>query len=222
MSGYFCPICENEHDGFLPHGGNPPRPNRRCPICNSNHRQRLAWLFLGKYSNLHDGSPKRMLHVAPEPRLSERFRRIESLDYLSCDLEPGVAMAQVDITEMQFPDDSFDVIYCSHVLEHIPQDRKAMAEMYRVLRKGGWALILVPLRGDVTHEDETIVSPEDRERVFLQADHVRHYGRDIIKRLEDAGFAVREYSAPEIAGDVPLHSLGLTDNLNAHLFFCTK
>ncbi len=114
----FCRMEETRHG-----------PIAGAPYATPNHRQRLAWMFLRKYSNLHDGLPKRMLHVAPEPRLSERFRRIDRLDYLSCDLEPGVAMAQVDITDMQFPDEFIrhDLLQ-SRPWSTFQQDRKPMAE----------------------------------------------------------------------------------------------
>jgi ubiquinone/menaquinone biosynthesis C-methylase UbiE len=99
-------------------------------------------------------------------------------------------MVKMDITDIQYPDNSFDVVYCSHVLEHVPDDRKAMRELARVLKPTGWAILAVPIFNEKTFEDPTITSPEERERVFRQSDHVRIYGRDFVDRLRESGFDV--------------------------------
>ena len=134
-----------------------------------------------------------MLHVAPEPALAPKFRAIPGLDYLSGDLDPAAAMVQMDITDIRYPDNSFDVIYCSHVLEHVPDDRRAMRELARVLKPGGWAVLAVPLREHAlaTFEDPTITDPKNRDRFFGQSDHVRWYSAsDFQRRLEESGFSV--------------------------------
>ena len=112
------------------------------------------------------------------------------LDYLTADSEPGRGMVVMDLTGIKYPDNSFDVIYCSHVLEHIQDDRKAMSELHRVLRPGGWALLQVPIILEKTFEDPSVQTPEERKRVFGQSDHVRAYGKDYRDRLEQAGFVV--------------------------------
>ena len=134
---------------------------------------------------------KKMLHVAPEEQLSRLFGSALGIDYLSADLLSSNAMIRMDIMDIQYPDETFDVIYCSHVLEHVSDDRKAMRELHRVLRTGGWAILQVPIStAEVTFEDPKITRPKERERAFGQFDHVRRYGADYKDRLEDAGFSV--------------------------------
>ncbi len=164
-----------------------------CPYCLSRPRHRTAYRFFHERTDLFDGRPKRMLHVAPEAALAPKFREIPGLDYLSGDLNPAAAMVQMDITDIRYPDNSFDVIYCSHVLEHVPDDRRAMRELARVLKPGGWAVLAVPLREHAlaTFEDPTITDPQNRDRFFGQWDHVRWYSAsDFRRRLEEAGFTV--------------------------------
>lgn len=169
----------------------PNRANARCPNCGARERHRHLWLFLQHKTNLLSDR-LRVLHVAPERILEKRLKSQPNLDYVSVDLARRRATVKADITGLPFPENSFDVILCSHVLEHVVDDRKAMRELHRVLRPSGWAAIMVPIkwRRDQTFEDPTVVAPRDRERVFGQADHVRIYGRDFTSRLEEAGFRV--------------------------------
>ncbi len=218
---YYCPLCERNIESFLSHG-NPSRPQRRCPVCKSNRRNRMAWLFLKRFTNLFDGTPKRFLHFAPESRLERRLREIPNLDYLSADLNEQRAMVAVDIRDIPYPACSFDAIYCSHVLEHVPEDRSAMQEIYRVLRPGSWALVLVPIQGEHTFEDPTVTTPEERVRLFGQVDHVRRYGRDIADRLREAGFRVSVYSTLQIAGEDGVERFGLHAGDSGVVFFCEK
>jgi SAM-dependent methyltransferase len=165
------------------------RPEAKCPICGSLERHRLMWLYMTQKTSLFDGNPKKMLHVAPEPQLSLLIQQADYIDYLSADLSAPNAMVKMDITDIQYPDNTFDVVYCSHVLEHVQDDRKAMGEFYRVLKPGGWAILQVPIY-DTTFEDPTVISPKERERLFGQHDHVRQYGPDYKDRLMEAGFSV--------------------------------
>jgi SAM-dependent methyltransferase len=170
----------------------PNRANARCPNCGARDRQRYLWLYLERKTNLLVDR-LRVLHFAPERIFEEWLESRPNLDYVSTDLERERATVKADITDLPFPDDSFDVLLCSHVLEHVVDDRKAMRELYRVLRPSGWALVLVPIdfiRSE-TFEDPAVVAPAERERLFGQDDHVRVYGRDFPARLEEAGFTVR-------------------------------
>jgi SAM-dependent methyltransferase len=159
-------------------------------------------MYFNRSTNLNDGSPKVMLHFAPETELQRKFRSIPGVRYLSADLASPHAMQRIDITAIDWPDASFDIIYCSHVLEHVPDDRRAMSEMFRVLRPGGLVLIQVPFSVARAVEDLSVTDPAERERLFWQSDHVRLYGPDITDRLVAAGFDVNvvfphEYVQPE-------------------------
>jgi SAM-dependent methyltransferase len=187
----YCPVCESRCRRFLSHG--PPSRRVRdavCPVCLSHPRLRLAWLFLSTRTDLLDGRPKRLLHVAPEPALTRRLRNARDIEIVSADLDSPHARIVLDITRIDMADASFDVILCSHVLEHVHDDRRAMRELCRILRPGGWAMIQVPISRKPTFEDPSITDPAERERLFWQADHVRLYGLDIADRLTEAGFEV--------------------------------
>jgi SAM-dependent methyltransferase len=194
--------------------------NARCPRCGSLERHRLIWKYFASRTDLLDGGAKRVLHVAPEPQLGSLLQRLPGVDYLSIDLAEGAAMARMDVTDLALVDDSFDVIICSHVLEHVPDDRRAMRELFRVLRPGGWAILQVPIVGDRTYEDWSVTMPEDRERVFGQRDHVRIYGRDYVNRLVETGFDVCEDSLPEQGDPRAARYYGLCPDEPIH--FCRK
>lgn len=197
-----CSICGWTGFFFAPFG-NTARRLGSCPRCGSLERHRLFHRLvagsLGENLTVLHVAPEKMVHGLLKPHIGE---------YLSIDLmEP--AMRQMDLTALDLPDASFDLIFCSHVLEHIPEDRRAIAEMFRVLKPGGTALVLVPIRGESTYEDETIVSEEARTKAFLQPDHVRIYGLDIIERLQEPGFDVKVRSIREIdEKDVRREKLG--------------
>ncbi|MEC4815283.1 MAG: methyltransferase domain-containing protein [Scytonema sp. PMC 1069.18] len=219
-----CPCCNSNFRTFLPAGIN-ARPNAECPKCFSLERHRLIWLFLKNHTNLLSEKLK-VLHVAPEFQLYRLLRSLSNLDYLSADLSAPRAMVNVDITNMHFTDNSFDVILCNHVLEHVSDDSKALKELYRVLKPGGWALLQVPLNGnlDKTFEDPNIVSPEDRLKFYGQKDHLRLYGRDYKDRLEAAGFQVAVYDYLQELGSHTSEKYRLeSDDDNCEdIYFCRK
>lgn len=188
---YYCPICEKGFKVFLP-GGPTRRPSAVCPKCKSFERHRFLWVILQRlWSEGKICRKGKMLHFAPEPCLAKKFKDI--FEYVSADLDPKAAMVEMDITDIKFPNETFDAIVCNHVLEHIPDDRKAISELYRVLKKGGWGSLQVPMRGETTYEDEKITTSDAREKAFGQADHVRIYGSDYYQRLQEAGFTTHIY-----------------------------
>ena len=161
-----------------------------------------------------------MLHIAPEPCLEPRFKKWLAESYLTADLFNPHAMVKMDITNIAYPDQSFDVIYCSHVLEHVPDDRKAMREFFRVLKDNGWAILLVPIYAEKTFEDPSIVEPTARLKAFGQEDHVRRYGPAYIDRLREAGFRVELTKFIDFVQKAEAIRMGLTTS--GLIYYCTK
>ncbi|HID34622.1 MAG TPA: SAM-dependent methyltransferase [Anaerolineae bacterium] len=201
---YTCPLCGAHLKMLWPRGLTHPvlkqydiigggyRDQATCPICGSTERERLVRLFIRHRTDLLQ-RPARLLHVAPEPQLGRILQTAPMLDYLSADLYAEDVMVTMDITDIQYPEASFDAIICNHVLEHVPDDERAMRELHRVLKLGGWAILQVPYseRIAISVEDPAITTPEDRARAFGQEDHVRIYAKaDYLARLTRAGFRV--------------------------------
>lgn len=183
----------------------------------------MLWLYLEKKTNLFESQKGTLLHIAPETCLMEKFtdRFGEGGDYLTADISSGDAMIKMDITRIQYPHESFDYILCSHVLEHVLDDRKAMRELYRVLKHDGWAILMVPIADSLTtYEDPSIVDPAERELAFGQYDHVRLYGHDFIDRIAEAGFKVEKTGVSDLATGAEALKMGLKKS--DHIFFCTK
>lgn len=190
-----CPICEGRFSTFVPFRPfGTGLPTARCPQCGSLDRTRLLWLFLRQRTEIF-GKPGTLLHVSPEAELFRVFSRMKGLTYIPCDkFCEGYHYARgtraMDITAIPLADDTVDYILCSHVLEHIPDDRAAMRELRRVLHPGGWAVFLVPMDRfrEETYEDPSVITPEDRAKAYWQHDHVRLYGKDFPLRLQSEGF----------------------------------
>ena len=186
--GVECSLCGGRFRSFAPDQWDGRRwhgARVRCPGCGSLPRHRLLWTYV------QHARPGSLLHLAPEAVLGVRLAGLAS-DYVSADIEPGRADVVADITALPFEDDRFDLVVCSHVLEHVPDDSAAMRELERVLAPGGQALIQTPVNYDqpATYEDVTAADPADRLARFSQHDHVRVYGPDLRDRLEAAGFTV--------------------------------
>jgi SAM-dependent methyltransferase len=182
----------------------------------------MMWLFMEAHRERLFGRPSmRLLDVAPLKYFSEIFTRQAQIDYLSADLNSPLAMVKMDLTSIQYSDQTFDAIYCSHVLEHILDDGKAMAELFRVLKAGGWAILQVPVRNqEGTYEDPSIRTPEARHRAFGQFDHVRWYGRDYKNRLESAGFKVTIDKFVTGLPDRTVRTFGL--DRHEDIYFCQR
>jgi len=189
------PIDGKSFRKLLPYGYKKQRPNALSPSTLSLERHRLMWLYLKEETDFFTkDNQQNVLHIAPEQCFYKRFRKQKNLDYLTSDLDSPLADVQADICNLPFEDNEFDVIFCNHVLEHIPDDKKAMAELYRVMKPGGWGIFQVPqdINRIETFEDDSITNKEERTRIFGQYDHVRVYGLDYFDRLREAGFTVKE------------------------------
>ena len=194
--GRRCPICGTGRRRFLPYGYVTSRTDALCPNCLSLERHRLLWLWLQRESDLFETRPK-LLHVAPEVCLMRHLRRLYKgcgENYVTADLESPLADLHFDIQDIPLADGSFDVIFCNHILEHVEDDRLAMREMFRIMRHGGWGVMLSPvdLSRTTTFEDDSITDPRERTAIFGQYDHRRVYGTDYADRLREAGFEVED------------------------------
>lgn len=188
--------------------------------CGGVERHRLTWLFLKRETDLFEGSGKQMLHVAPEPIFERLLNERIGSGYLTADLFDRRAMVKMDITDIQYPNETFDVIYCSHVLEHVQEDLKAMSEFVRVLKSDGWAVLIVPITAESTYEDPAITDPNERLLHFGQSDHVRKYGPDIVTRLKKAGFCVKSSKPRDFLTNDEIFKMGIDDK--EVIYYCTK
>lgn len=187
------PIDGKSFKSFLPYGYGKQRNNVLSPSTLSLERHRLLWLYLKNETNFFS-TEKRILHFAPEQAFYKRFRKMTNLDYVTTDLNSPLADVKADICNLPFKDNEFDVILCNHVLEHIPDDTKAMQELYRIMKVGGIGVFQIPqdLNRETTFEDHNIIDNKERARIFGQYDHVRIYGRDYFNKLRSIGFKVEE------------------------------
>ncbi|HLS30780.1 MAG TPA: methyltransferase domain-containing protein [Flavobacteriaceae bacterium] len=190
---YTDPIDGKSFSKFLPYGYEVQRENVLSPSTLSLERHRLLWLYLKNETDFFEAEQK-VLHFAPEQAFYKRFRKMKNLDYTTTDLNSPLADVKADICDLPFSDNTYDVIFCNHVLEHIPDDTKAMRELFRVLKPGGMAVLQIPqdLNRRDTFEDDSITDPKERTKIFGQYDHVRIYGRDYFDKLRSIGFEVRE------------------------------
>ena len=219
-NGRFCPICKKASSKFG-EAGLKSRKDALCYYCGAVERHRLTWLYFTKMTDLFDGQSKKMLHIAPETVFEDLLTPKLKDGYLTADLYDPNVMFKMDITDIQFEDESFDIIYCSHVLEHVPDDRKAMREFYRVLKADGWAILLVPITIEKTIEDFSVTDPQKRRELFGQEDHVRRYGLDYKERLEEAGFYVEVISPTDFLSAENIELMGIT-RAAGKIYYCTK
>ena len=189
------PIDGKSFRKFLPYGYENQRENALSPSTLSLERHRLLWLYLKNETAFFTYDKKlKVLHIAPEQCFLNRFKKQKNLEYITSDIESPIADVKADICDLPFNDNSFDVVFCNHVLEHIPDDTKAMKELYRVMKSGGFGIFQIPqdLNRDKTFEDDSITDPKERAKIFGQYDHVRVYGRDYFDKLRTIGFNVEE------------------------------
>lgn len=203
-NNYTDPIDGKSYRMFLPYGYGKQRENVLAPGTLSLERHRLLWLFL-KNETPFFTAPLKVLHFAPEQAFYTRFKKLKNIDYTTTDIESPLADVKADICNLPFNTNSFDVILCNHVLEHIKDDKKAMQELFRVMKPGGWGIFQIPqdVNRKITFEDDNITDPKERAKIFGQYDHVRVYGLDFFDKLRKVGFTVNEVQyasklAPEL------------------------
>lgn len=200
---------------FLPFGvGLSLRWGALCPFCRSLERHRLVWLYA--QPRIEQQRP-RLLHVAPERCFEPRLRRMLGDRYTTSDVAATRVDVRASLEELPFADASFDAVLCNHVLEHVRDDRRALAELRRVLAPGGWAVLQAPIAYDhaQTREDPDESSPRERRRRFGQHDHVRWYGTDYPARVASAGFRVEALPVQELhsAAEARRYGLGTSEVL---------
>ena len=209
---YTDPIDGKSFKRFLPYGYGVQRPNVLSPSTLSLERHRLIWLYLKNETDFFN-KPLKVLHMAPEQCFLSLFRKMKNLDYTTADLYSPIVDIKADILDLPFEDNSFDLVLCNHVLEHIIDDQKAMKELFRVMKKGGMGIFQVPqeINREKTFEDPSITEPDDRAKHFGQYDHVRVYGRDYFDRLRDAGFNVEEIDYSKVLSPEDIDKYRLAD-----------
>ncbi len=193
---YECPLCGRRYRKLLPYGYVTSRENALCPHCLSLERHRLLWLYLERETTLFESLP-RLLHIAPEVCLMRHLKphyKSSPERYQTADLESPLADLHFDIQQIPLAEESFDVVICNHLMEHVEDDLRAMRELHRILKRGGWGVLLSPvdLKRATTFEDDSITDPKERTRIFGQYDHRRLYGNDFSDRLREAGFEVED------------------------------
>ncbi|MEN8764966.1 MAG: class I SAM-dependent methyltransferase [Wenyingzhuangia sp.] len=210
---YTDPIDGKSYRKFLPYGYEIQRKNVLGPSTLSLERHRLLWLYLKKNSDFFN-TPKKLLHVAPEQCFYRLFKKQENLDYTTTDLFSPLADVKANICDLPFENDSYDVVFCNHVLEHIIEDRKAMSELFRVLKPGGWGVFQIPqdINRLNTYENSTIKTPKERRKHFGQYDHVRVYGIDYFDRLRASGFSVELFKVVDQFSEAEIKKYALMKN----------
>lgn len=223
-----CPICNSQFKEFATYGLD-KRKNARCYDCSSLERHRLLWMYLQEKTDLFSNGNKQLLHFAPEVFFYNRLSKLPQLEYHPCDLHPelyqhkgNVEIRKVDILDIPHEDNFFDVILCNHVLEHIIDDNRAISELYRVMKSGGWAILQVPIdySRKNTYEDFSLTKAKERKKAFGRKDHVRWYGCDYPERLRKVGFKVNEDAFVQSFSKEDLHQYGLLEN--EFVYFCRK
>ena len=218
---YYCNICKNKLPLMLKYDSRDlnfsagkvvergERKASRCPFCNSLHRNRWVWYVMEHHTDIFDKG-QRILHFAPERGIESEIRKLDCGQYITVDLEPGRADMVMDITNITFPDNTFDYIICNHVLEHIKQETQDLSELRRCLKDDGRIIFSVPVcLGQNTIEEENTDTPEKRLLMYGQEDHVRLYGNDIQERLLKNGFRAVPYMVSNYLPAKDIHQMGL-------------
>ena len=208
-----CPVCDSSFSKFFPYGRD-VRENALCTNCLSLERHRFLYIFLKDIKKTTNQNAK-VLHIAPEICLIKKFNRIKNFEYITADLDSPLADVKMDIHNMTFDDNSFDLIICNHVLEHVEDDILALKEIRRVLKKEGYGIIMIPFYypiPEITLEDDSVTNPEERETIFGQSDHLRKYGKDFKKRFELSGMKIEVIRPDSILNSKKISRYGIKNS----------
>lgn len=217
-----CTVCEKQFSKFLPYGSKVARrENVLCPNCLTLERHRWMWIYLKERSDFFTGKHK-VLHIAPEQCFHKRFKKLKNLEYTTGDLVSPIADYHFDLHKIPFDESTYNIIFCNHVLEHVADEMQCMRELFRVMAPGGWGIFQVPLdyTREETYQDDSIQSPEDREKHYWQKDHVRLFGRDFPKKLSAAGFTVDEVLPSDLLSKEDIARFRLQEG--EVLYICNK
>lgn len=222
---YQCNLCGSKVKSMFPSGqkheifqknnitGAGYRDHVKCPVCRSKDKERMVFYYIKNYTDILTGK-NTILHFAPEIETKKKIKKNKEATYYDGDIQKEVASQIIDITQISFPDNTFDYIICNHVLEHVEDEKKAILELKRVIKENGKIIITVPIciSNEKTIEDESIIEPEERLKYFCQSDHVRLYGRDFVKRIEKYGVTVTEYDFEKEEGIEKRKQYGILEN----------
>ena len=217
-----CPCCGGNFSKFLSFVSyKVVRKNAQCPQCGSLERHRLLWLYLQNETTILSDQ-LRVLHFAPEYIVQKRLQKFKNLDYISTDFSSPLAKVKMDIQNIIYEDNFIDCILCFHVLDHVADDNRAIYELYRVLRPGGWAIIQssVDLSMEKTFEDPTATTTKERLKIYGQIDLARKYGRDFVTRLIAPGLIVKPIQYGREIGEDLSKKYGIS--INDTFYYCTK
>lgn len=227
--GYFyrgknfrCNLCGKTFRRMMSHG-NIPRPNAKCPNCLSLERTRVLWFYL-KDRVIDKNTPLKVLHFAPEYGLKKELLKCKNLRYKNVDINPDLADEVADITNIPYKDMSFDLVLCAHVLGHVPDEKKAIEELYRVLKPEGQALVMTIIDWNMknTYESSNVTTAIERLENYSEADLVRLHGSDFAARLSNGGFNVEVIDYAEQLGDESKLYYSLGNGDREIIFKCTR
>lgn len=218
-----CPCCKSTFREFAPFGDS-RRKNAWCPSCEGLERHRLLWIYFEKKTNIYS-RPLKVLHIAPETIFFKQFSKQQNIDYYPVDIFPHLypsGTKYFDVLNPSYPDNSFDVIICNHVFQYIEEDKKAMKNIYNLMKPGGWGIMQVPIdtTRKVTYEDSSITNPQDRLKAFGLKEHVRYYSYDYADRLRDAGFVVTVDDFTATFTDAEIYKYGFWKG--DAIYYCSK
>ena len=217
-TGLYCPVCNKSSGKF---GKVRDAEDTRCMHCGSLDRHRVVWHYFKEKTDIFTRNPITMLHIAPEPAFEKLLKRHLGSGYLTADLYDPRAMVKMDVTDIQYPDESFDVIYCSHVLQYVPDDKQAIRELFRILKPDGWAVLLVPPMTDRAFDCPSITDQSEHLKTYDPENPAHRYGFDFVERLKEAGFKVKVAHPSDFLSQEKTLHMSIT-GAAGEIYYCTK